>query len=447
MVKKMGRITYKGVFLFFLPAVLITIGGFVVAYQFVEPSPPRNISIATGEPGGAYFTHGKVYKKLLEDYGITLTVRETEGSLENLKLLEKEIGGVDIAFIQGGIGRLSDSKTILSIGSLYYEPLWIFYRSGVKASRISDLKGLRIAIGNDLSGTKVLASDLLSLNGITQGNTQFVSQGPRISANMLLKHEIDAVFFVSTHKASYISDLLGSKSVFLMGIERAAAYKLRYSFLNVIDIPQGVIDFVENIPARNIQLLAPTAQLAVRSDLHPALIDLVLQTARRVHMPGGGLEKKGEFPSPKYLDFELSEDAHRFYTDRVPFLRRHFPFWVATFLGRMKIMILPFIAIMFPLFKIMPWIYRWRMRARIYRWYSDLDELGTDLYTQSSPETHDDYMAKMDALEKKALDIQVPKPYAESLFNLRMHIGIFRKKLMNIQKPDEHSKTLESPKE
>ncbi len=434
MFKKKGPTTRKELFIFFLPAVLVSLVGFFAAYQFVEPSPPRTITMATGEPDGAYFKYGNIYKPLLKKNGIELKIQTTAGSLENLQLLEDEDSGIDIAFIQGGIGQLSTSKDIISIGSLYYEPLMIFCGPGIRPTRITEMKGLRVAVGKEKSGTKILSTRLLDLNGINENNTQFISQGSQISADMLLNNKVDIAFFVSSPQAANMTKLLKTKSISLMGLDRADAYKFWYNYLNVITIPQGVINFETNIPDREIKVLAPAAQLAVRTDIHPALIDLLLQAARTIHTKGGGVNKAGEFPSPKYLDFQLSEEAERFYSSRTPFLQRYFPFWVATFLSRMKIMVLPLLAIMYPLLKLMPWIYRWRMRARIYRWYADLDAMNSKVQGNNAPKEHVDYVAKLDELEKNVANINVPQPYAEGLFHLRMHIDMFRKKLTEMQK-------------
>jgi TRAP transporter TAXI family solute receptor len=435
MLKRKGPTTRKELFILFSPAVLVTLVGFFAAYQFVEPSPPRTITIATGEPDGAYFKYGNIYKPLLKENGIELKIRTTAGAFENLQLLEDDDSGVDIAFIQGGIGKLSTSKDIISIGSLYYEPLMIFCGPGIRPARITDMKGLRIAVGKEKSGTKILSTRLLELNGINENNTQFISRGSKISADMLSKNEVDIAFFVSSPWTANITQLIKTKSISLMGLDRADAYKFWYRYLNVITIPQGILDFKADIPDHEIKILAPTAQLAVRADLHPALIDLLLQATRTVHTKGGGVNKEGEFPSPKYLDFELSQEAERFYSSRTPFLQRYFPFWVATFISRMTVMILPLLAIMYPLFKLMPWVYRWRMRARIYRWYADLAAVGTKVHGEHSLKERGNYMAELDELEKNVANINVPQPYAQGLFHLRMHIDMFRKKLMETQKP------------
>ena len=164
-----------------------------------------------------------------------------------------------------------------------------------------------------------------------------------------------------------------------MGLDRAEAYALRYHYLHVLKLPEGVIDFQSNIPSRDLTLVAPTTQLVARSDLHPALIDLFFQTAEKVHKSGGGFERRGEFPAPKYLDFELSPEAKRYYQSGPSFLQRYLPFWVANFFSRMKIMLLPLVALLYPLFKLMPPIYRWRMRSRIYRWYSELESVDPEI--------------------------------------------------------------------
>ena len=436
MLTKREKISGWGKVKVFGPATLLTLIVFFVSYQFVEPAPPRHISISAGARDSVYFTYAKAYSEILDRNGIELEITTTAGSVENLKLLEAESGGVDVAFIQGGIGALAQSDDILSLGSLYYEPLWTFHQAGIKLKRLTDLKGLRVAVGKEGSGTKILAMKMLSLNGITADNTRILSYGHQKAADMLLSGKIDVAVFVSSHRAPYFHDLFHSRSIALMGIERAEAYALRYHYLYVHKMPEGVIDFEANLPARDIKLLAPTTQLAARSDLHPALIAILLQTAKKIHGKGGGLEKKGEFPSPHYIDFKLSEEAERFYVSGPTFLQRYFPFWVGNFLARMKIMLLPLLALLYPLFKIMPSIYRWRMRSRIYRWYSELDTVDPDTYNDDIAAHLDEYMAELDRIEKNVSNISVPRAYAEELFHLRLHIEMLRNKLIKISNQD-----------
>jgi uncharacterized protein len=421
----------------FWPTILVLIVGFVLAYQFVAPAPPRSITIGTGSPGGAYFDYALAYRKLLAEDGIELKLRNTAGSAENLKLLEAASDGVDVAFVQGGLKHLAQTNKLVSLGSLFFEPLWIFQRNDIQLKRLPDLKDLRVAVGKEGSGTRILATHLLDLNSITAESTRLLSIGYQKAADMLLTGEIDVAIFVSTHRASYVLQLLKSRSVKLIGLERAEAYALRYHYLYVLKLPEGVLDFSANIPSRDLILAAPTTQLVVRSELHPALIDLLLLAAKKVHQKGGGFEREGEFPSPKYLDFELSEQAERFYQTGPPFLQRYLPFWIATFLNRMKIMLLPLIVLLFPLFKIMPLAYRWKMRSKIYRWYSKLEAVDPKVHKQDLPEHLNDYLIELDLIEEQVSNISVPLAYSDELYALRLHIGMLRNALLTVQEAQD----------
>ncbi len=222
-----------------------------------------------------------------------------------------------------------------------------------------------------------------------------------------------------------------------MGLQRAEAYALRYHYLHVLKLPEGVIDFQDNIPSHDINLVAPTTQLVARSDLHPALIDLFLQSAEKIHKSGGGFESRGEFPAPKYLDYELSEDAKRFYRSGPLFLQRYLPFWVATFLSRMKIMLLPLVALLYPLFKLMPPIYRWRMRSRIYRWYSELESVDLGMNKENLTASFDEYLLMLDNLEEKVSNISVPLAFSRELYSLRVHIDMLRDKIYKAREKEK----------
>ena len=334
----------------FGPALAITWVGFVIAYQYVAPAPPRTLSMATGSAQGAYHMTGEAYRGILARDGITLQLRNSAGSLENLQLLEADSGGVDAAFVQGGVGSRARSDQVVALGSLFYEPLWIFHRSGIEPGRLSDLTGLKVAVGPEGSGTKILAMELLGLNDVDGRNSRLLPLGFQEAADSLLNGEIDVAFFVANVRAEFIRTLLISHKSSLLGIDRAEAYAVRFPYLQGLTLPEGVIDFKANVPARDLSLVAPTAQLVARSDLHPALIGLLLQAAEEVHHKGGGFEKEGEFPSPGHVDFKLSEEARRFYKSGPPFLQRYLPFWVADFFSRMKIMLLPMVALLYPFF-------------------------------------------------------------------------------------------------
>ena len=412
------------------PGTIISILGFFIAYQFVDPAPPRQLTIATGSTDGAYYAFGQEYRRILHKYGITFNVKSTAGSVENLRLLEKAGGSVDVAFMQGGIHTSGNAEDIIALGSLYYEPLWIFVHTDLKIEKLSDLRGGQIAVGSEGSGTRALAMQLLGLNNISTQNSTIVSMSGEKAADKLVLGELDAAFFVTAPHSPVIQKLLRSKEIKLMSMRRSAAYESRLHYLSCLSLAEGAIDPSENIPSTDIKLIAPTTQLVARADIHAALIDLLLQAATEIHHNGGLFEKTGEFPSPKYLDFKLSPEAERFYRSGPSFLQRYLPFWVATFLDRTKVMLLPLFALIFPLFKLMPLIYRWRIRRKIFRWYREIarvdPDLNPDLYTNHFGQA----LQRLDRMEAEVSKISVPLGFTQELYHLRLHIEMLRNRMV-----------------
>jgi TRAP transporter TAXI family solute receptor len=435
--KEKKKRTRRETLTFFLPIIALTVIGFFIAFQFVDPAPPRAISIACGPQEGANCIFANSYAEFMASEGVTLNIRATAGSVENLELLQVENDGVEVAFVQGGLQSLVQNEHLVSLGSLYFEPLWIFYRNGLVMERISDMKGLRIAVGKEGSGTKILAMHLLRLNGIDSENTSLVSVGSQAATGTLLNGDVDVAFFVSTHSAPYVAELIDSRSVTLMGMPRAEAYTFLYHYLYLLRVPEGVIDLEANIPSRNLNLVASTTQLVARPDLHPALVNLLMQASDEVHEAGTEFERQGEFPSPSHLDFELSDEAERYFKTGPPFLQRYLPFWVANFISRMMIMLVPLIVIFFPLFKVIPPLYVWRMRRRVYRWYSDLEAVDPDLHGEDLAENLQGFLLKLDEIEAKVASLAVPPGYSEGLYALRVHIELLRKKLRDAAQEDE----------
>jgi TRAP transporter TAXI family solute receptor len=409
--RKDTKISLREKLIILLPAVVLAILAFLVVFYFVDPLPPRRISIGCGPPEGVNYKYAQAYQEILSKEGLALDLINTAGSAENLKLLGTAPGGVDVAFVQGSMKSLAQNTDLVSLGSLFFDPLWIFHRAELALQRIPDLKGLRLAVGEEGGGTKILTMQLLELNGLNSQNTRIFSTGYQKAADMLLNGEVDVAFFVSTHLAAHVIQLIDSKSVKLMGLERAEAYALLYHYLYVLKVPEGVIDFEANIPARDLTLLALTTQLLARSDLHPAMINLLLMAAKEVHKFGGEFELEDEFPTPKYTDFTLSAEAERFYKFGPPFLQRYLPFWIAIFVSRMAVLLLPLVAVVLPLFKLMPLIYRWRMRSRIYRWYSKLRAFDPERHKEDTTERLQEYLAKLERIEEKVSNISVPPSF------------------------------------
>ncbi len=408
-------------------AFLVAIFGFWIAYQFVQPAPPDRIVMSTGRKDGAYYLFAQQYRDIFARNGMTLEIRTSAGSIENVERVDK--GEVDIAFVQGGTYPPKYRQHLVSLGSMYYEPLWVFYRSPTQVSQIIGLNGKRIAVGEEGSGTRAVAELLLEENGIRRSPTVLSFLGGRDASNALLKREVDAAFFIASPRSPTVQGLLTESQINLMDFRRAEAYTRRHRHLFSLTFPQAVIDLQNNIPPHDTTLIATTANLVVGMDFHPALVDLVLTAAKEVHGAPGLFEDQGEFPSPRYSEFPLSEEAERYYRRGPSFLRRVLPFWAATFVDRMIVLLIPLVALLYPLFKVVPPTYRWRMRAKIYRWYKHVKAVDLGLQDEQSPERLKTLMAELDRIEGEVNKITTPLPYASQLYDLRLHIELLRERL------------------
>lgn len=411
----------------YLVALLMVAGLLYWTYSFVQPAPPTHFRIATGKTTGAYFGFAANYARILKQQGIDVDIVPTEGSMDNLKRLRDESSDIDVAFIQSGVAKPTTNDTLRSIASVFYEPFWLLYQSTCTVQRLSDFKGLRIAASMPDSGTYALARQLFAANGVdpasllTMENSEAVKQ--------LATGEIDAACFVGNIQSGYIDSLTHQKKYKLFDCPRAPAYVSRYPFLSVLTLPEGIIDLAENIPPQDITLLSACATLVCREDFHPALIDLLLQATAKVHAKPHVFSREKEFPTAKYVDFPLSPDAERYFTYGPPLLQRLLPFWLATLVDRLKVMILPMLVLLIPLFKIIPPMLKWRINRKINRWYKSIQSIDILLNESLPPDQLDGLIRRLEDIEQKVTGIAVPAGYADKLYDLRVHIDLVRTKM------------------
>ncbi len=403
--------------------------GFVVAYQFVEPAPPRHIVITTGSESGAYYQFAQRYATILARHGITLEVKASAGSLDNLARLKEDVA--QVGFVQGGVIEPPDDPEneedngLRSLGSVFYEPVWVFYRGDRKLERLTELRGKRIAIGQEGSGVRQLAQQLLKANEIAVGSNLVALSGLK-AAEELQQGRIDAAFIIASEKAPVVQVLLRSPGVKLMSFSQSSAYQRRFPFLTKLTFPHGVADLVRDFPPEDIRLLAPTANLIIRDDLHPALQTLLLQAASEVHGKTGFFQDAGEFPAYKDQMLPLSPEAARYYKSGPPFLQRYLPFWLAVLADRLIVLLVPLFALMIPLLKIAPAVYTWRVRSKVFRCYGELKFLEDDLKNHFDPEKLGDYRARLDALDDEAAQLHVPLGFTDLVYTLREHVNLVR---------------------
>ena len=412
----------------YVPAALLIVAAFWVAYRFVGPPPPREISIAAGVENGAYFRFATRYSEVLARDGITVNPIVTAGSVENLDHLAA--GRADLAFVQGGTGRARPQEDLVSLGSVFYEPLWIFVREGAEVHAPSDLVGRRIAIGPEGSGTHFLASHLLrSVAGVTPDNTTLLDVEGAAATRALADGSADAAILVAAADSPQVSALAHTPGVRTVSIENGEAYTRHYRYLSQLTLPAGLLDLEDQIPAEPTVVVATATNLAARVDFHPALVDLLLGAAREIHGGGDWVADRGQFPSTAYLEFPLDPDAARYYEHGPPFLRRYLPFWAANLVDRLKILLLPAIALLIPLVRALPPVYQWRVRSRIYRWYDDLKRLDPELEGDLNETVLKSRMAELDAVEAEVKKLKTPLSYSDRVYNLRLHIDLVRNRL------------------
>lgn len=434
MPEKLKLLSWRDVVFVAIPSLLLILAAFWVAARYIKPAPPARVVISTGSEGGAYQRFGALYADVLAKNGVELIAKPSAGSPENLQRLRDPNSGVDAAFIQGGTTlSKSDDDTLVSLGELYYEPLWIFYRDGVvkEGAGVLDLKGKRLAIGQVGSGTQRLAMEVLSVNGINAQNTPLISAGGFEVAAQLQTGEIDAVFVVGPTQSALVWALLYSPGVHLLDIAQAEAYTRQFAYLKHLVLPRGAIDLVQNIPPRDIQMVSTTATLLAREETHPALIWLLLQAASAVHGEPGVFQKPAEFPhAERNGEFPMAQEAVRYYTNGKPFLQRYLPFWAAILVDRLLVLLVPILAVLYPLFRFAPGLYGWRVRSRIYRRYGELKFLESEVEEDPQRHTRDEWLHKLDEIEADVIRIRTPLAFADMFYTLRQHTGLVRETII-----------------
>lgn len=424
-----------------VPIALVTGLAIWALLRFNHPSPPDTIIISSGPPGSSFELNAQRYAKILARNRVKLTILPSQGSLDNLKRLNDPKFKVDIGFVQGGVASPSDTENLVSLGSLFYVPLMVFYRDKKPVERISEFTGKRLAVGPEGSGTRALAMSLLKGNGIVPGGkTVLTDAAGEEAADALLSGKLDAAFLMGDSATPPIMrKLLNSPGVRLLNFSQADAYTRRFPYLNKLNLPMGSFDVGKNLPKDDLALIGPTVEMIARDDLAPALSDLLIEAAREVHGRAGLLQRAGEFPAPLEHEFRISDDATRYYQSGKGFLYRNFPFWLANILNRVVLFVVPLIVVLVPGMRMVPMLYSWRIRSRIYRWYGALISLERAAMGDANPEEREQMRVKLDEIETAVNQMKVPLAYADQFYVLRIHIGFVRDKLAQAMQADEQA--------
>ncbi|HYV63987.1 MAG TPA: TAXI family TRAP transporter solute-binding subunit [Bryobacteraceae bacterium] len=429
-----SRISWRDLAVSLGPAVLLGLAAIWIAFWFVRPAPPDTITITSGPDGSQFRTSAERYRKILERSGVTLKILPSNGALENLKRLADPDVDVDVGFVQGGLAADQKIDELVSLGSVFYQPVAVFYRSAKPFDRLSALKGMRVAIGPEGSGARSLALTLLKANGIEPGgSTTLLNLAGEAAVKAMLSHEIDAAFLMGdSATAGAFRRLSGVPGIRQFDFAQADAYLRRFRFLSKIELPPGSIDLGRNLPEKPLTLIATTAELVARTGLHPALSDLLIETAREVHGRGNLLQSAGAFPAPLEHEYPISDEAARYYKSGKGFLYRYLPFWLASLADRTWVVLVPLLVLLIPGLRIVPTVYDWRIRTRIYRRYGELMALERAILEQTTPEQREELLKRVDEIENAVINNKIPGSHADALYVLRQHIHFVRGRLAGL---------------
>jgi uncharacterized protein len=415
-----------------LPIVALVAAAFALAYQFVEPAPPRSIAMSTGSEQGAYHRFGKQYAAALAKAGVTLDLKPSAGTLENLARLTNPRGGVQVALVQGGLANAEQHPELASLGRTFLEPLWLFHRADLPVERLANLAGKRIAVGPEGSGTRPLATTILKAGGVTGDSAMFIGAPAEDAVGMLLAGDADAIFLTMAIESPLVQKLLHASDVRLFSFAQAEALTRLYPYLVKIVLPAGVVDLAANIPAQDVALVASAATLVVRRDLHPALVGLLVNAAKTIHAGPGLFQKPGEYPQAVDTELPMDADAVRFYKNGPPLLERYLPFWLATFLDRMRIMLIPIATLLLPLVRIVPMAYQWRIKRRMLHWYGQLKKLERQIRADRSAGNVAAYKAEITRIDEAVSIIPIPLAYTDQFYTLRAAVDLVRQRIASI---------------
>ncbi len=418
-------------------ALLLLVG----AYFLLKPNPPRKVVLATGPEQSDYAEIGKRYVTALKKHNIEVILRATGGSSPNRRLLRDPKENVDFGFVRGGSSeaiRAEEEKgtglPLVALGSLFFEPVWIFYRTeaakklpGKKLERLDQMRGWKVNTGGRGAGSTNLYVKLMNANDVDRKEVTLGRLDATHAAIALFNSEIDAAVLVSAPEAPILQMLLRSPGISLFEFTQGEAYSRRFGYLSAVSMPRGIVDLSHDVPPRDVPLIAPTSMLVARADTHPALIQLFVQAAHDIHADAGWFSRAGQFPSKEDVEFPLAPEAERYFKNGPPLMQRYLPFWMANLIDRMWVALISIIAILIPLGRVVPPLYNFRIRSRIFRWYRQLRQIEDSISKPGAAK--EDLLEELDKLDAKAERIAVPLSYSDELYSLRGHIALVRERL------------------
>lgn|SRR5215471_21326508 len=404
-----------------------------LAFALFPSMPQRTVVMAMYPEGSLNAELVKRYQQILVRKGVDLKLAPSAGAAESVARLRDSKSGISIALIPGGITTELESPELVSLGTLFYQPLWIFSRRQLRNDNEElleghkQLRGLRISMGAEGSSSRALSLKLLGLAGVIDSKSAtLLSYTPSESAQMLIRGEIEVAILLDGWESPAVQQLLKSKQIKLENIPRADAFVALFPYLSKLVLPAGVVDMAGHWPPADVQLIAPKSSLVVRNDLQPAIQYMLLETAMEIHSTPGMFRTPGQFPAAEPVDLPLSPYAIEFYKTGTPFLLRHLPFKVAVLLAQPVVWLIPVIVILFPVFRLAPAVYDWFEKRRVYKLYAELKLLEEEMFFAAPSQSREDFIERLIQLKDRASHLSVPTPFKPLVYSLRLHIDMVR---------------------
>lgn len=420
------------------PVVLLAIGILVAAYWYLQPQPPRTVTLATGPAGSAYAEFGHRYAQALRSNGITVVLKPTDGSVDNLALLRR--GEADVAFVRGGSADpVADEEAgLVSLGALFYEPLWIFYRQDAVRrtahqrqgpfDALADLRPLRVNVDSPGSGVPDIMVRMLRANRLDPKTLRWSHLAQSQATDALLAGRLDAVVIASAPESPLVQRLLRAPGIGLMDMRQSEAYTRIFPFFSSVSLPRGIVDLAADVPADDVSMLATTTSLLSRDETHPALRQLFAQAGQNIHGGAGWFNRARDFPNTRTSELPVSAEGDRAINGTPSLWQRYLPFWASNLVERMWLVLGGLIVLLLPLSRIVPPLYTFRVRSRVFRWYGRLRDIEARLETGTAPSAS--LLDELNELDRVVNKVAVPLSYADELYALRNNIHAVRKRLL-----------------
>lgn len=429
------RVSWRDLFAVGVPG-FVAIGLVIwAAVELMRPAPPRAIRFLAGPEDSEYRHMAEHYKRHIESHGVKVNLLTSQGSLENLHRLADGDHDADVGFVQAGMMQGVEAGGLVSLGTMFIKPLMVFYRGGGQLDRLTQLRGKRLSVGPEGSGTRAMAMALLQANNVLPKAGFLFDHDGEEAAKALEAGQVDAAFLTGDSASpALLRELLEHPEIQLMNFRQAAGYTRQFRWLSTLVLPEGAVDLEHNDPPATYQLVGATVELVARNDLHPALSDMLIAAAREVHGGAGLFQEAGQFPAPIEHELPISEDAERYYKSGGQFLYRRLPFWLASLVDRILVVVLPLLVVLVPATRVLPAIYRWRVRSRIYRWYGALMTIEREMLRKPDEDGRALLRQRLDDIEEAVNGLKMPVAFADQLYVLREHVGLVRRRL-NLVEP------------